>query len=111
MELGNFSVSLNVKDIKASSDFYTKLGFITVMGDITRKWLILQNGPVVIGLFQGAFERTTFTFNPGWDNKAQKLKNFTDIRELQRQLKALGVTFITEADEKTAGPASFTIAD
>ena len=111
MELGNFSVSLSVKDIKASKAFYDKLGFIVVMGDIAKNWLILQNGPVVIGLFQGMFPRNTLTFNPGWDNKAQKLGTFTDVRELQKQLKAQGVTILTEADEKTTGPASFTIAD
>jgi lactoylglutathione lyase len=111
MELGNFSLSLAVKDIKASKAFYDKLGFIVVMGDIAKNWLILQNGPVVIGLFQGMFPRNTLTFNPGWDHKAQKLNQFTDVRELQKQLKAQGVTILTEADEKTTGPASFTIAD
>jgi lactoylglutathione lyase len=111
MELGNFSVSLAVKDIKASQAFYEKLGFKVFMGDAGKHFLIMQNGPVVIGLFQGMFERNIFTFNPGWDNKAQQLKNYTDVRDLQRQLKAQGVTIITEADEKTKGPASFMIAD
>jgi catechol 2,3-dioxygenase-like lactoylglutathione lyase family enzyme len=111
MELGNFSVSLAVKDIQASKAFYEKLGFIVVMGDVAKNWLIIQNGPVVIGLFQGMFPRNTLTFNPGWDNKAQKLNQFTDVRELQRQLKAQGVAMLTEADEKTTGPASFMIAD
>ena len=111
MELGNFSVSLNVKDIKASKAFYEKLGFAAFMGDIARNWLIMQNGPVVIGLFQGVFERNTMTFNPGWDNKAQKLNAFTDVRALQRTLKAQGVKFVTEADETTKGPASFMITD
>ena len=111
MELGNFSVSLSVKDIKASKAFYDRLGFIEVMGDVSKNWLIMQNGPVVIGLFQGMFPRNTLTFNPGWDRKAQKLGSFTDVRELQKRLKAQGVTMITEADEKTTGPASFTIAD
>ena len=111
MELGNFSVSLAVKDIKASKAFYDKLGFIVVMGDVAKNWLILQNGPVVIGLFQGMFPRNTLTFNPGWDSKAQKLNQFTDVRELQKQLKAQGVKILTEADEKTTGPASFTIED
>ena len=111
MELGNFSVSLAVKDIKASKAFYDKLGFIVVMGDVAKNWLILQNGPVVIGLFQGMFPRNTLTFNPGWDGKAQKLNQFTDVRELQKQLKAQGVKILTEADEKTTGPASFTIED
>ena len=111
MELGNFSVSLAVKDINASHAFYAKLGFIVVMGDAAKKWLILQNGPVVIGLFQGMFARNTLTFNPGWDNKAQQLNAFTDVRELQKQLKAQGVTMIAEADDKSTGPASFMIAD
>ena len=111
MELGNFSVSLAVKDIKASKAFYDKLGFVVVMGDAATNWLIIQNGPVVIGLFQGMFERNTLTFNPGWDSKAQKLDSFTDVRELQRQLKAQGVTFISEADPGTKGPAAFIIAD
>ena len=111
MELGNFSVSLAVKDITASKAFYDKLGFIEVMGDISKNWLIMQNGPVVIGLFQGMFARNTLTFNPGWDNRAQKLGSFTDVRELQKQLKAQGVTFVSEADPATTGPASFIIAD
>ena len=111
IQLGNFSVSLNVKDIKASKAFYDKLGFIAVMGDVASNWLIMQNGPVVIGLFQGMFARNTLTFNPGWDNKAQKLNSFTDVRELQRELKAQGVTFIAEADTTTKGLASFMIAD
>ena len=111
MELGNFSVSLAVKDIQTSKAFYEKLGFIVVMGDVAKNWLIIQNGPVVIGLFQGMFPRNTLTFNPGWDNKAQKLNQFTDVRELQKQLKAQGVAMLTEADEKTTGPASFMIAD
>jgi hypothetical protein len=81
------------------------------MGDVAKNWLIIQNGPVVIGLFQGMFPRNTLTFNPGWDNKAQKLNQFTDVRELQQQLKAQGVAMLTEADEKTTGPASFMIAD
>ncbi|HEX8032023.1 MAG TPA: VOC family protein [Vicinamibacterales bacterium] len=111
MELGNFSVSLAVKDIKASKAFYDKLGFIEVMGDLSKNWLIMQNGPVVIGLFQGMFARNTLTFNPGWDNKTQKLDSFTDVRELQRRLKAQGVSFLSEADTATKGPASFMIAD
>ena len=111
MELGNFSVSLSVKDIKASKTFYDKLGFIVVMGDVAQNWLIMQNGPVVIGLFQGMFARNTLTFNPGWDNKGQKLSSFTDVRELQKRLREQGITIITEADEQTKGPASFMIAD
>jgi lactoylglutathione lyase len=111
MELGAFSVSLAVKDIEASKRFYEKLGFTVVMGDQANNWLIMKNGYRVIGLFQGMFEKNILTFNPGWDSNAQKLASFTDIRELQRQLKASGVTMMTEADESSTGPASFMIAD
>jgi lactoylglutathione lyase len=111
MELGNFSVSLTVKDINASKDFYEKLGFKVFMGNIAQNWLILKNGNHVIGLFQGMLERNTLTFNPGWDSNAQKLETFTDVRELQKQLKAQGVKLVTEADESTTGPASFMVLD
>jgi catechol 2,3-dioxygenase-like lactoylglutathione lyase family enzyme len=111
MELGNFSVSLAVKDIKASKAFYEKLGFNVFMGDISQNWLILKNGDRVIGLFQGMFERNVLTFNPGWDNNAQKLDTFIDVRELQRQLKEQGVELMSEADENTTGPASFMVMD
>jgi catechol 2,3-dioxygenase-like lactoylglutathione lyase family enzyme len=111
MDLGNFSVSLAVKDIEASKAFYEKLGFKVFGGNAAHKWLILKNGDHVIGLFQGMFEKNILTFNPGWDSNAQKLVSFTDVRELQRQLKALGVQFQTEADETTTGPASFVTAD
>src|SRR6266404_2698183 len=104
MELGVFSISLAVKDIKASKDFYEKLGFEVFVGDISKNWLILKNGPHVIGLFQGMFERNTLTFNPGWDSNAQKLDTFTDVRELQNQLKAQGVELTSEADGGTMGP-------
>ena len=111
MELGNFSTSLSVKDIHASKAFYEKFGFKAVFGDITKNWVILKNGPHVIGLFQGMFPRNTLTFNPGWDSNAQKLPAFTDVRELQKQLKAQGVVFAAEADESTTGPASFMVMD
>jgi predicted enzyme related to lactoylglutathione lyase len=111
MVLGNFSVSLAVKDIEASKVFYEKLGFTVFGGDQSQNWLILKNGDHVIGLFQGMFEKNILTFNPGWDSNAQKLDEFTDVRELQRQLKAGGVSMITEADENSTGPASFMIAD
>ena len=111
MELGNFSISLAVKDIEASKAFYEKLGFKIFGGDISQNWLILKNGELVIGLFQGMFERNILTFNPGWDNNAQKLDTFTDVRELQRQLKAQGVELASEADENTTGPASFIVMD
>jgi len=111
MELGAFSISLAVKDIQASKAFYEKLGFRTFGGDLSQNWLILKNGDHVIGLFQGMFERNILTFNPGWDQEAQKLESFTDVRELQRHLKGQGVAFASEADETTTGPASFIIVD
>jgi predicted enzyme related to lactoylglutathione lyase len=111
MELGAFSISLAVKDIKASKAFYEKLGFKIFHGDMSQNWLILKNGDHVIGLFQGMFERNMLTFNPGWDSNAQKLAAFTDVRELQRQLKAQGVELMSEADESTTGPASFMLMD
>ena len=111
MELGAFSISLAVKDITASRAFYEKLGFKVFMGDISQNWLILKNGEHTIGLFQGMFERNTLTFNPGWDRNAQKLDSFTDVRELQKQWKAQGVEIVSEADESTAGPASFMVMD
>ena len=91
MELGAFSISLAVKDIEASRRFYEKFGFKVFAGDASQNWLILKNGDHVIGLFQGMFEKNILTFNPGWDSNAQKLASFTDVRELQRQLKAQGV--------------------
>jgi len=111
VELGAFSISLAVKDIKASKAFYEKLGFKVFFGDISQNWLILKNGEHAIGLFQGMFERNTLTFNPGWDSNARKLEPFTDVRELQNQLKAQGVELTSEADERTTGPASFIVMD
>lgn len=111
MQLGNFSVSLAVKDLAASRAFYEKLGFTAFGGDAARNWLILKNGEHIIGLFQGMFEQNTLTFNPGWDSNAQQLEHFTDVRELQRSLKEQGVQFVTEADETSAGPAFFMLMD
>jgi catechol 2,3-dioxygenase-like lactoylglutathione lyase family enzyme len=111
MELGAFSISLTVKDIAASRNFYEKLGFRATGGDQAQNWLILMNGDTVIGLFQGMFEQNMLTFNPGWNQKAEKVDSFTDVRELQRQLKAQGVELATEADEATTGPAYFTVID
>ncbi len=111
MQLGAFSISLAVKDIKASKAFYEKFGFKSMMGEPEKNWLIMKNGDHVIGLFQGMFDKNIMTFNPGWDSNAKKLDKFTDVRELQRQLKAQGVTFATEADETTTGPASFVAVD
>jgi len=111
MELGAFSVSLAVKDIEASRAFYEKIGFSVFAGDQSQNWLIVKNGSTVIGLFQGMFEKNIMTFNPGWSGDAQPLPEFTDIRELQRQLKARGIDLIAEADESSTGPASLMIAD
>lgn len=111
MQLGNFSVSLAVKDIQLSRAFYEKLGFTVWGGNQEQNWLILKNGSTVIGLFQGMFEHNILTFNPGWDSDAKRLPEFTDIRDLQRGLKAQGVQLLSEADETTSGPASFMVAD
>jgi catechol 2,3-dioxygenase-like lactoylglutathione lyase family enzyme len=111
MDLGAFSVSLAVKDIRASKEFYGRLGFREFGGDIGQNWVILKNGSHVIGLFQGMFEKNLLTFNPGWDQEAKAVGAFTDIRDLQRQLKGQGVAFTMEADEGTTGPASFMVVD
>jgi predicted enzyme related to lactoylglutathione lyase len=111
MELGAFSVSLTVKNIEASRRFYEKFGFKVFGGDASQNWLILKNGDHVIGLFHGMFERNILTFNPGWDSNAKQLSSFTDVRELQRRLKAEGVQLMTEAEEGTTGPASFMAVD
>jgi len=111
MELGAFSVSLTVKDIHASKAFYEKLGFTKFGGDIEQNWLIMKNGSCVIGLFQDMFDQNILTFNPGWDQDAQPHELFTDIRDLQRQLKAKGIEFGSEADQESTGPASFTLVD
>ncbi len=111
MELGAFSISLAVKDIDDSRRFYEKLGFGVFAGEASRNWLILKNGDHTIGLFQGMFEKNILTFNPGWDGNAQKLPSFTDVRDLQRRLKAQGVELQQQADESTTGPASFVVVD
>lgn len=111
MELGAFSISLAVKDLQASREFYERLGFASFAGDPSQNWVMLRNGEHVIGLFQGMFDRNILTFNPGWDQRAQPLAAFTDVRELQRRLKASGVALASEADESTTGPASFVVVD
>lgn len=111
MQLGAFSVSLTVKDIQASKSFYEKFGFSVFGGNAAQNWLILKNGDCIIGLFQGMFEKNILTFNPGWDSNAQNVAAFTDVRELQRQIKAQGVALVQEADETTSGPASFVAVD
>ncbi|MFK7862959.1 MAG: VOC family protein [Pseudohongiellaceae bacterium] len=111
MNLGAFSVSLAVKDISASQAFYEKLGFIVVGGNPEDNWLIIRNKDHTIGLFQGMFDKNVLTFNPGWDSQCQPLENFTDIRDVQKQLKATGVDLLEEADESTSGPASCMLFD
>ncbi len=111
MNLGAFSISLAVKDIAASKAFYEKFGFEVFGGDQSQNWLIMKNGDHIVGLFQGMFEKNILTFNPGWDQNAKTLDSFTDVRELQRELKAQGVKIETEADETTTGPGSFVVVD
>ncbi|MBD1383305.1 VOC family protein [Metabacillus arenae] len=111
MKLGAFSISLSVKDINKSKSFYENLGFQALGGDITQNWLIMKNESTVIGLFQGMFEKNILTFNPGWNENAENLDSFTDIRDLQKQLKAKGIKMLSEAEETSEGPASFTIED
>lgn len=111
MELGAFSVSLAVKDLQASRAFYEKLGFSAMGGDASQGWLILKNGSTVIGLFQGMFDRNILTFNPGWDQSAQPLASFTDVREIQASLEAEGVDITTRADPDTTGPAHIILSD
>jgi catechol 2,3-dioxygenase-like lactoylglutathione lyase family enzyme len=111
MDLGAFSISLAVADLAASRAFYGNLGFVTVGGDENENWLILRNSDHTIGLFQGMFEKNILTFNPGWDQHANQLDEYTDVRDLQAQLQELGVNVLDEADATTTGPASFTIVD
>ena len=111
MKLGAFSISLSVKDIKTSKQFYENLGFQVFTGDIERNYLIMKNGNALIGLFQGMFPNNILTFNPGWDENAQLMESFDDVRNIQKQLKSKGVKFDSEADESTTDPASFMITD
>ncbi|GAB3727035.1 hypothetical protein GCM10028862_03060 [Luteimonas pelagia] len=111
MELGAFSVSLAVKDLQASRDFYEKLGFTAMGGDAAQGWLILRNGTTVIGLFQGMFEKNILTFNPGWDQGANAVPRFTDVREIQAALDAAGVEITTRADAEGTGPAHLVLSD
>ena len=111
MELGAFSISLKVKDIKKSVEFYEKLGFTYKGGNIDQNWIVLKNGNTVIGLFQGFIEENTLTFNPGWDQQAQNLPEFTDVREIQKKLKEKGVKIDREANETTKGPEYIVLTD
>ncbi|MBD0351357.1 MAG: VOC family protein [Flavisolibacter sp.] len=111
MKLGAFSVSLSVKDLNASKHFYEALGFHVFAGDFEKNYLIMKNGNALIGLFYGMFENTILTFNPGWDENANKVDSFTDVREIQRQLKQKGIKLESDADETTSGPANFLVLD
>jgi predicted lactoylglutathione lyase len=111
MELGAFSVSLSVANILKSKTFYESLGFSKFAGNEAENWIVMKNGDHIIGLFQGMFEKNVLTFNPGWDQNAQKLQSFKDVREIQRELKEKGIAFESEADESSTGPASFSICD
>ena len=111
MELGAFSISLNVKDIQVSQTFYGKLGFEAVSGDAAQGWLIVRNNACTIGLFKGMIEENTLTFNPGWDQQANPIQSFQDIKDIQKQLRTEGVEFVSKADEQSNGPASFVVID
>ena len=111
MELGAFSISLKVKDIKKSVEFYEKLGFTYKGGNIDQNWIVLKNGNTVIGLFQGFIEENTLTFNPGWDQSASEVNPFTDVREIQKKLKEKGVKVDREANETTKGPEYIVLKD
>ena len=111
MELGAFSISLKVKDIKKSVEFYEKLGFTYKAGNIDQNWIVLKNGSTVIGLFQGFIEENTLTFNPGWDQSASEVNPFTDVREIQKKLKEKGVKVDREANETTKGPEYIVLTD
>lgn len=111
MQLGAFSVSLNVKDINASKEFYEKLGFAVFAGSLSKNYLIMKNGNALVGLFQGMFEGNILTFNPGWDENARNVENFDDVRQIQQHLKNSGVALASEADENTSGHASIMLTD
>ena len=111
MKLGAFSVSLAVKDIHKSKAFYEKLGFTPFAGEIDKNYLIMKNGNALVGLFQDMFDKNILTFNPGWDESANKLEDFTDVRDIQKHIKSYQIPLITEADESSSGPASFVILD
>ena len=111
MELGAFSVSLTVKDLTISKEFYEKLGFKVFAGDMEKNYLIMKNGNALVGLFQGMFEQNILTFNPGWNENAEGLETYTDVRDIQKHLRAKGLKMVTEADESGSGPANFMIID
>jgi catechol 2,3-dioxygenase-like lactoylglutathione lyase family enzyme len=111
MKLGAFSISLTVKDIHKSKEFYENLGFTYKGGNIDQNWIVLKNENAVIGLFQGMFEDNIITFNPGWDGNAQNIEEFDDVRAIQTQLKNAGIELTKEADQSTIGPEYITLTD
>jgi len=111
MKLGALSISLSVKDIHVFKKFYETLGFTVFAGEIEKNYLIMKNGNALVGLFQGMFENNILTFNPGWDENANKLDSFNDVREIQQHLKDNGLKFEQEADTTTSGPASIVLID
>ena len=111
MKIGAFSISLNVKDLKTSQEFYEKLGFTIFAGNFDQNYLIMKNGDAIVGLFKGMFQNNILTFNPGWDQDCNLVEGYDDVRSIQKTLKSKGVSFQTEADENTTGPAHFVILD
>ena len=111
MKLGAFSVSLTVKDLEVSKAFYEKLGFEATGGSMEHNYLIMKNGDALVGLFQGMFKDNILTFNPGWDQNAQQVEGFDDVRDIQKDLKSKGIAIINEAEESGEGPASFIVTD
>lgn len=111
MKLGAFSISLSVKNIYESKLFYENLGFTVFGGNIDQNWLIMKNGDAIIGLFHGMFDKNIITFNPGWDQNAENIESFDDVRAIQKDIKSKGIKLTSEADEHTTGPASFIITD
>lgn len=111
MNLGVFSLSLNVSDIEVSKQFYENLGFEVFGGVLEQKWLIMKQGDTIIGLFEGQLDSNIMTFNPGWDSNCGEVNPFTDVRDIQKELKDKGVEFVKEAETSTTGPEHFIILD
>ena len=111
MKLGAFSVSLSVKDLQVSKEFYENLGFTVLAGSMDKSYLIMKNENSLIGIFQGMFEGNILTFNPGWDENGQNIESFDDVRQIQQHLKSKDIDLVTEADESTSGPASLMVKD
>lgn len=111
MKLGAFSISLNVKDLNISKAFYTNLGFEILGGSMDKNYLIMKNGNALVGLFQNMFEGNILTFNPGWDENADNIESFDDVRQIQQNLKSKNIELTSEADENSTGPASIMLTD